>query len=180
MNVSAGLGFDGVFHIEHLDKHGNVKDSWFTDNMVVNEGLNYALNVALQKTANKPAAIGAWYVGLFSGNYTPLATVTGATIAAAATEFTGYSQATRVLWDEADTGATAQIITNASGTGATKATFSITAGSPTVVYGLFLAEASAKGAVTGKLWCAARFSAAKTVENGETLNISYSVQAASV
>lgn len=168
-----GFKIGGVFTVEHL-RDGKLIDTWEAKNMVVNEGLNHILNVVLHGTT----AITTWYVGVFSGNYVPLATVTAATITAASTEFTSYSQATRVEWDEADAGSTAQSITNGTGAGANKATFSIT-GSGTL-YGMFLASASAKSATTGTLFSAARFSAAKVVENGDTLLVTYTVQAASV
>jgi len=52
-----------------------------SDNIVCNEGLDYLLNVAVDGATQKLS----WYVGLFSGNYTPIAGVTAATISSAST-----------------------------------------------------------------------------------------------
>lgn len=84
-------------------------------NIVVNQGLNALLDIMFHAATQ----ITAWYVGIFEGNYTPLATDTAANITANSTECTAYDEATRVAYDEA--AASGQSITNA----ASKATFTM-------------------------------------------------------
>lgn len=162
----------GVFKVEHI-RDGIKIDEWEEKNIVTNEGLNHVLNTVL----HGDAAISTWYVGLFEGNYVPVAGDTAATFPGSATECTAYDEATRIEWDEADAGSTAQSITNGSGTGATKATFTINASK--TIYGAFLASASAKSAITGVLFAASRFAASRAVIANDQLLITYTVQAAS-
>ena len=61
-------------------------------NIVVNEGLNHVLDVVLHNSTQ----VATWYVGIFKGNYTPLATDTAANITSNSTEATEYDETTRV------------------------------------------------------------------------------------
>jgi hypothetical protein len=88
---STGLVVGGVFDIEHRRK-GDLISHERIQNLVVNEGLNSLLGVMF----NAATQITQWYVGLFEGNYTPVAGVTAATITSASTECTAYDEATRV------------------------------------------------------------------------------------
>lgn len=164
--ASAVVG--GVFTIEHV-RDGKVIDTWQEKNLVTNEGLNSLLDTYLN--GDGTAKISAWYVSIFEGNYTPLATLTAATYPAAATESTAYDEATRVLW--VDAGASSQQITNS----ASKATFTINA--TKTIYGAALVSASAKSAVTGVCFAASRFAVARSVVDNDQLLITYTVQAAS-
>jgi hypothetical protein len=156
----------GVFEFE-LVRDGKVIDKWQDHNLVVNEGLNDLLQVYLGNGTQKAT----WYVGLFEGNYTPVATVTAATVASAATECVAYGELTRPEWVEA--AASAQQITNT----ASKATFTINASK--TVYGAFLISENTKGGITGVLFAASRFSTARALINGDQLLVTYTVQAAS-
>lgn len=161
------LRVGGVFHCEHV-RGGEVIDSWEQPNLVCNEGLNSLLDVYFHGTTQ----ITTWYLGLFEGNYTPVATVTAATITSASTECTAYDEATRVAFDEA--AASSQSITNS----ASKATFTFNA--TKTIYGAFLASASAKSATTGTLFSAARFSSSKAVVDDDQLLLTYTFTASSV
>lgn len=160
------LVLGGSFHGQHI-RNGEVIDEWEDHNLVVNEGLNSLLGIMF----NNQTQIGTWYVGLFEGNYTPVATVTAATITAAATECTAYDEAARVEYNEA--AASAQSITNS----ANKATFTFNA--TKTIYGAFLASASAKSATSGVLFSAARFSSSKAVVDDDQLLLTYTIGAAS-
>ena len=160
----------GVFEIEHV-RDGKVIDRWVEKNLVVDEGLNHLLNVVLHGTAQ----ITTWYLGLFESDSTPASNATAAV--PGFTECTTYDEATRIEWDEADAGSTAKSITNGTGTGANKATFTISA--TKTIYGAFMASESAKSAVTGVLFAASRFSAARSVVDNDQLIVTYTVQAAS-
>ncbi|MGH7291628.1 MAG: hypothetical protein ACREJT_10490, partial [Myxococcota bacterium] len=65
-------------------------------NLVPLEGRNHILDVLLHGAAQ----VSPWYVALFSGNVTPQPGWTGANFAANATEYTGYTESTRVAYDE--------------------------------------------------------------------------------
>lgn len=156
----------GRFHGEII-RDGKLIEAWDDDNIVVNEGLNYLLNAGI--AAQSP--ITSWYLGLFSGNYTPTAGVTGATIAGASTEFTGYSESTRQPYSAVSS--TAQQVTNST----TPSQFTI--GAAGTIYGAFMVSNSGKGATTGTLLAAAQFSSPKTVSAGDLLVLTYTIGASS-
>lgn len=156
----------GVFELE-LIRDGKVIDKWQDHNLVVNEGLNDLLQVYLGNGTQKAT----WYVGLFEGNYTPLATDTAANIASNATESSAYVEATRPEWVEA--AASAQQITNT----ANKATFTINA--TKTIYGAFLVSSNTKGGTAGVLFAATRFASSRSVIASDQLLVTYTVQAAS-
>lgn len=157
----------GVYHGQII-RDGQIVDEWEDHNLVVNEGLNSILDVQFHGATQ----IGTWYLGVFEGNYTPVATVTGATIASAATECTAYANATRPAFDEA--AAASQSITNS----ASRASFVFNA--TKTIYGAFLISDNTKGGTTGTLFSAARFSASKAVVSGDELLLTYTFTASSV
>jgi hypothetical protein len=113
-----------------------------------------------------------WYLGLFEGNYTPVATVTASSIAADATETTAYVASTRPEYVEAT--ASGQSITNS----ASRASFVFNA--TKTIYGAFLVSTNTKGGTSGVLFSAARFGSAKAVESGDELLLTYTFSASSV
>jgi hypothetical protein len=166
MPVNALL-LGGVFQGQ-IVRDGKVIDEFETGNIVVNEGLNHALDVLLHGATQ----VGTWYIGLFEANYTPVATVTAATITAAATETTAYDETTRVAYNEA--AASSQSTTNS----ANKATFTFNAAK--TIYGAFLVSNSTKSGTTGTLLSAAKFPSAKTVDIADQLLLTYTFAASSV
>lgn len=163
----SGIRVGGVFDCE-LVRGGEIVDRWQDHNLVVNQGLNSLLDIMFRGAAQ----IGSWYLGIFEGNYTPVATVTAATISAASTECTAYAETSRPAYDEA--AAANQSITNS----ASRATFTFNAAK--TIYGAFLVSASAKGATTGTLFSAARFASAKQVEVDDQLLVTYTFNASSL
>lgn len=160
------LQVGGVFKFEQY-RDGVKIDEWESKNLVVNEGLNHLLDTVLH--ASTPVT--TWYVGLFEGDYTPVATDTAANIASNATECTAYDEAARVTWDEA--AASSQQITNS----ASKATFTMNA--TKTVYGAFLVSSSTKSGTSGTLFAASKFSVARSVVSTDELLVTYTVQAVS-
>lgn len=152
------VGF--VYEVE-LIRGGAVIDYERTANIVPTEGLNFFLNSAL----TGGVAYSAWYVGIFENNYTPLAGDTMVTFlgGSKATECTAYTSTNRISWvyDTVASGA----ISNTT----TKAEFTMNA--TKTIYGGFLTQGQAKGATTGPLVSAVKFSAAKSVESGDILRI---------
>lgn len=164
---SQGLKVGGVYHGQII-RAGEVIEEFEDKNLVVNEGLNALLNVMFNGTTQ----ISTWYLGIFEGNYTPVATVTAATITSASTESTAYASATRPEYVEA--AASGQSITNS----ASRASFVFNA--TKTIYGAFLISNATKSATTGTLFSAARFSTAKAVESGDELLLTYTFSASSV
>lgn len=150
----------GIFHVEHW-RGGKLLSVSDDKNLVVNQGINHMLNVTL----NAITQVTTWYIGIFEGNYTPVATDTAAGFPAAATESTAYAEAARVTYNEATS--TAQSVTNS----ASVAVFTINA--TKTIYGAFLSSVSTKSATTGTLFAASRFATARSVISGDTLNVTY-------
>lgn len=157
----------GVF-TGQLIRNGVVIDEFQDHNLVVNEGLNRLLNVMF----NGATQSSTWYLGVFEGNYTPVGTVTAATIASAATECTAYTATTRPEYTEATS--TAQSTTNS----AARASFIFNATKS--IYGAFLISDNTKAGTSGYLFSAARFSGVKNVESGDELLLTYTFNASSV
>ncbi len=165
--VPEGLVRVGGHFIGEIRRRGEIIDRFAVHNLATNEGLNHLLNVGF----NGATPVTPWYVGIFEGNYTPVATVTAATITAASTECTTYASATRPEYVEA--ASTAKLITNA----ANRASFVFT--SAKTIYGAFLVSNSAKSATTGVLFAAARFASPKGVAVDDELLLTYAFSAAS-
>lgn len=162
-----GIRVGGVFQGQHI-RNGEVIDQWEDHNLVTNEGLNSLLDIYFHGSTQ----ITTWYLGVFEGNYTPVAGVTAATITSASTECTAYDEATRQAFDEA--AASSQSITNS----ASKATFTFNA--TKTIYGAFLVSTSTKSGTTGTLFSAARFSSSKAVVDDDQLLLTYTFTASSV
>jgi hypothetical protein len=132
-------------------------------NLVVTEGRNHILNVAL----NNQAQNATWYVALFANNVVPQATWTGANFNANAGEFTGYAETSRPAYNEA--AAVAGAIDNY----ASKASFTINAAG--TVYGGAILASNVKAGTSGVLLAAARFSNVRAVEIDDLLQIGYQI-----
>lgn len=161
------LNFVNPIKVEHLDKDGNLKGIYDTFNDITNEGKNELLDIMFSDGTQ--IANNSWFIGLISNSgYSALAAADTMASHAGWTEFTGYSQATRVAWGAGNP--SSQSITNSS-----PATFDIN-GSGTVK-GIFVVSNSTKGGTTGKLWATALFSADVPVSNGDQLRVTYTVSA---
>jgi hypothetical protein len=156
----------GRYHAEHF-RAGRLIDEWDFDNIAVNEGLNYLLNAGLAAGSQ----ITTWYLGLFSGNYTPVATDAAATIAANSTETSAYTAGARQQF--VPVSASGQQVTNS----ASRASFTFNAG--TTIYGAFLVSSSTINGTTGTLISAAQFGSAKSVSNTDQILLTYTFSLAS-
>jgi len=169
MEQNTKMRVAGYFNYEHI-RDGKVIDSWQEPNLVVDEGLNYALDASF--SGGTP--ITTWYVGVYKNNYTPIAgnvasTFAGAGIANEAT--TEYDEATRPGWTEA--GVSAKTITNS----ASPAVFTFNTG--VTVYGAFLISANTKGGLTGTLAAASKFTSSRAMLAADVLNVTYTLTATS-
>lgn len=131
-------------------------------NLMPTEGLSHMLSTEFAGGSQ----VSTWYIGLFEGNYTPIAADTMAAFPAAATECTAYDETVRQTYAEAVSGAS---VTNS----ANKAEFTMS--STKTIYGAFISSSSVKGGTTGVLASAAKFSAAKPVDDGDLLRITASI-----
>jgi hypothetical protein len=157
----------GVFHIQCLDKDGNLKWEAESKNLVVNVGLQSMNSVYFASGTQ----ITAWYIGLYgaASSNNPAA---GNTMSSHLgwTEETGYSNATRPACTfGVATTADPSVITNS----ASPASFSINA--TATIGGAFLTSDNTKGGTTGTLFSAADFQAPgdRSVVSGDTLNVTY-------
>jgi hypothetical protein len=144
-----------------------VIDEFDVKNIVVNQGLNYLLGAAL----GAQSVVTAWYIGLFSNNYTMLASDTAATISANSGEVTQYTAGTRQAWQSQPPAS--QSITNA--TNQASFTFNATIN----VYGAFLISSSAINGTSGTLFSGAQFGSPKSVVTSDILQLTYTFTAAS-
>ena len=97
------MKFYGVWSFQIKEKSGEILKEWTSRNLVVNQGLEYALDVALLSGTQ----ITTWYGGLMSDTPTP-STSASHTLAAHAgwTEETGYT-GNRQSWTGVRTSQTA-------------------------------------------------------------------------
>lgn len=158
-----GIGrYDG-----EIIRDGVVIDRFVQENLVVYEGLNDMLTVYLGAGSQSST----WYLGIFQGNYTPVATDTAATISSNSTENSGYGTSVRPTWQYGSV--SSQQISNSS----TRASY--TFNNTFTIYGAFLINNPTIGSTTGKLFSAARLGTAKNVVNLDQLLLTYTFTAAS-
>lgn len=161
------MPLSGRFQIEHLDKDGNVKGTYDFPNDITNQGKNDIFDIMFSDGTQ--IANSSWFIGLISNSgYSALAAADTMASHAGWTEFTGYTQATRVAWGAGEPAS--QSITNAS-----PATFDVNASG--TVKGVFVVSNSTKGGTTGRLWATALFSTDVPVTNGDQLRVTYTVSA---
>jgi hypothetical protein len=159
----------GMWEVEHW-RQGRRLGKDVTKNLICNEGLNHILNVVLHGST----PVSPWYMAIFKGNYTPVASATAANVVGDSTECSGsdYTEGTRPEYVEA--AAASQSITNA----ASKATFTI--GAPNTIYGAYLISGSTKASATGTLLAVARFATSRAVIAADLLLVTYTIAATSV
>ena len=159
--MESGIKLKGRY-VGQIIRKGKVIDEFEFENIVVDQGLNYALNAGF----GQAAAISSWCVGLYEGNYTPTSGADASTITALSTECTAYTSATRPAWTLPGATSNKQL-TNA----AARASFIFNA--TKTIYGAFLVSSSTKSGTTGTLFSAAKFTTAKSVDADDELLITY-------
>ena len=165
------LGMKSLYRVECFDRHGTLKWVEEVPNIVVNEGLDDLLD----KYFKGSAYTAAHYVGLVdNANFT----------AYAAGDVAGQINGTNG-WDEltAYTEGNRPALTLGTVSGqsvdnsASKAQFSINA--TKTVRGAFAVTNNTKAGTSGTLYGAADFATARAVENGDTVNVTVTLTAAS-
>ena len=164
-DVEQDLKIKGRYPVIEHWRDGVLLDTYMLDNDITNEGKNLILEIMFHDGTQ--IASSSWFSGLISSSgYSALAA--GDTMASHSgwTEFTGYSQSTRVALGPG--AAASQQITNS-----TPMTFDINASG--TVKGIFITSNSTKSGTTGKLWATGLFTADVPVVNGDQLKITYAV-----
>lgn len=149
---------------------GRLKWREIIPNIVVDEGLYYALDVNFMGGTQ----YSNWYVALFNDDQTPAAGWDYSGINTDQTEFTLYDESTRPQWNPS-------AITSLSLTD--EVTFTASTGANTTIYGSFVANVSTKGdsaSGTGIMWCATRFSTPRPFVATEVLNVTYAINSQDV
>jgi len=161
-----GARCKGRWHVVCKDPDGNIKWEEKYTNLVVNEGLDYLLDVGFAGGAQ----VDPWYVGLLGSSPSPAAGWTDADLAAV--DFVDYDEATLQEFDE---GAVAsQSVDNS----ASKATFTISSDASTIG-GAFLISGSDKATPSGTLYCAGAFSGGdKSADDNDVLEITVTLTTA--
>ena len=155
----------GVYTVVCHDADGNLKWEESTHNLVVNVGLQ-DMNT---KYFSGSAYTAAWYLGLITGPGSSTTIAAGDTLATHAgwTEFTNYSGNRKAVTFGTATTADPSVISNS----ASPASFGMLING-TVVAGALLASVSS--GTSGILFSVGNFTGGdKTVDNGDTLNVTY-------
>lgn len=164
-DLNNNIQMKSIYTFECFDSEGNLKWVEEINNIVVDDGLNDLLDKYF-----KGASYNAlWYVGL-KGTGAPAA---GDTMASHSTwsEITAYSNTNRPTLTLGSV--SAKSVDNS----ASKAVFNINGTAD--VYGGFIATNNTKGGTTGILYGVANFTTNRSVQNGDTLNVTVTLTAAS-
>ncbi len=167
-----GIGMRTLLRVECFDKDGNEKWVEEVPNIVVNEGLDDLLDKYLK---------GSGYTAAF---YVGLVTQFQSTEAFAAADTAAQINGTNA-WNEDETYSEAvrqtlvlgAVASQSVDNSASKAAFSINGS--TVLEGAFVITDSTKGGTAGELYGEAAFSVDRSVESGDTLNVTVTLTAAS-
>lgn len=156
------MNVNSVYDVEHR-RGGDLMHRQLAPNVVPTEGKNDILNAWLHAGTQTTA----WYLGIYEGNVTPLATLTAATVTSTLTECTAYDETARVAFNEA--AASAGSMDNS----ANRAVFTMNA--TKTIYGGFLVSASAKSATTGVLASAAPFPVSRPVIAADEISVKFTI-----
>lgn len=146
------------YEIEAVHPDGTVT-KFDAKNLIPTEGLNHMMSVCVADGVK----VSTWYVGIYEGDYTPIATNTAANFPSLATECTAYTEGSRPTFVEGAVSA------GATDNSVTKAEFTLNAAK--TVYGCFLVSSPTKGGTTGTLLSAVRFATSQVMASGSILRV---------
>lgn len=148
-----------IYTVEHLGRGGEVLSVEQAQNIIPTAGLNYILGATLTGQTQ----FTAWYLGLYSNNYTPIAADTASTFIGNAGENQAY------------TGTERQTITFPAVSNGSVSTLSdpniFNFTSSQTIRGAFIATTPAWGGTTGLIISALLFPSPKNVTSGESLKV---------
>ena len=162
----ASLHFVNKYKVECVGRDGEVKWAEEFENLVTNVGLDSNLDVYFGSATK----IASWYMGL-KNTGSPAA---GDTMASHGgwVENENYEETTR---PEVVFGS---VSGQAIGNSGNAASFSIDTAGQTIA-GIFVVSDNTKGGTTGTLYAVGDFSSARNVDDGDTLNVTVTFNAAS-
>jgi hypothetical protein len=161
------LNLGGYYPVVEHYRNGKIIGSYSFRNGITNEGKNFIFDVMFNGATQSGAS--SWFIGIINNvGYSAINATDTMAAHATWTEFTGYSQTTRVPWGQG--AATGQIITNG-----TPATFDFNATG--TLAGIFITNVGTKGGATGKLWSTGLFSSTVPVVSGDQLKNTYAISA---
>jgi hypothetical protein len=163
--TSEGMRAGGVFHVQCLDKDGNLKWETSEHNLVVNEGLQN-MNTEYFKGSTYSAS---FFLGLVTGPGSGTTFAAADTLASKAwTEYTDYSGSRKAVTFGTATTADPSVISNS----ASPASFTISGAGGTVA-GAFLCTVAS--GTSGVLFSESDFQSPgdRVVVSGDTLNVTY-------
>jgi hypothetical protein len=173
--TSEGIVFQrsGIRAAGHYHDYVNGAAIGIEKNLLPDAAILSILNVYFGSSSKLPA----WYLALFAGALNPQPLLTAANFSATMTEITsnteGYSEATRPQWTPAP--AAGGVIGNLTN----KSAFTIICTNSIVVEGAALLSNNIKGGTAGVLASCARFSAPRTLFNGDSYELGYTVSLSS-
>ena len=160
--------FKNIWKVIARDKHGEIKWEDEFENIVVNAGLDHALDVVLDSGTQ----ITTWYVGLTDGTPTVAAADTAASHAGWA-EVTAYDEANRQTLTLGSV--SSQSIDNVGN----EAVFTVDTNS-TTIGGAFIISDNTKGGTSGTLYAAGAFTGGdKSLDDDDTLTVTVTLTASS-
>jgi hypothetical protein len=158
MKSNAKAGF--LYTVEVIAPDGSISQREERLNLIPTEGLNHLIGVEF---ASVPQ-VTAWFIGLFSNNYTPTPSAVAATIAAVSGETGAYSSsAARVPFTPG--AVSAGSVDNTASPGL------FTFAAATTVYGGFIVSSPVIGGVTGVLGSLVRFATPKQLDVNSVLRV---------
>lgn len=163
--ASESMRAGGIFHVQCLDKDGNLKWETSEHNLVVNQGLQ-DMNTQYFKGSTYSAA---FYLGLITGPGSGTTFAAADTLASKAwTEFTDYTGSRKAVTFGTATTADPSVISNS----ASPSSFTISGAGGTVA-GAFLCTVSS--GTSGILFSESDFQSPgdRVVVAGDTLNVTY-------
>lgn len=157
------INFRNPVKIEVYDKNGILKFEDEVLNGITDVGIQALLD-AYFNAGTQPAN---FYIGLIDNDtFSALAAADTMASHAGWDEDTTYSEGTRPEW--APGAAASRAVTNS-------VTVDFSVNGTAAIYGIFVTTNSTKSGTTGVLWATAAFSSVASVENGDTLKVTYTV-----
>lgn len=158
------VGVKGEFRARIIDVDGKVIDDFRLGNAATYEGLNSLLNTGFRGTTQ----VTTYYCYPINGSgFSAVSVNDTAASHSGWTELTSYSESVRQTWSPG--AASAGVITNSS-------PMSFTINTSTVsIQGIAIASVNTKSSTSGILWATAVDSSPRTLTNGQTFQVYYTV-----
>lgn len=159
------MAFHNPIRADVVNSHGIITQTVFTQNGITDQGMDDLLDVAFRAQTQHTV----WYMALIdgAGTQTLAAADVGGTHAGW-TENTNHTGGARISWTGSLSAASSRSITNSS-------TLDYAYTTTEEIHGIFLINHLTADTASEILWSTAPFSTEVTVNNGDTLKITYTV-----